>query len=197
MGRKENEKVGFFNCHGMGGNQVRGKMAHLNMIFIVCSLDSDFKTIYTQCPFNTNWKQTIFWNLEIKPLNQQSLWLLYLGYTSFGIFAFARKLQLNRVGHKVCVNCQLLSLSTDFQCNSSWGFCQVFFPVRKSIVDLAPCWSSLWSLWHFLKVRAKNLIVFWSNLCFPCPCNSHYGVSGIAALHETESQCNRKRGRKH
>ena len=22
MGRKENEKVGFFNCHGMGGNQV-------------------------------------------------------------------------------------------------------------------------------------------------------------------------------
>lgn len=23
MGRKENEKVGFFNCHGMGGNQVR------------------------------------------------------------------------------------------------------------------------------------------------------------------------------
>lgn len=23
MGRKENERVGFFNCHGMGGNQVR------------------------------------------------------------------------------------------------------------------------------------------------------------------------------
>ena len=22
MGRKENEKVGFFNCHGQGGNQV-------------------------------------------------------------------------------------------------------------------------------------------------------------------------------
>lgn len=22
MGRKENEKVGIFNCHGMGGNQV-------------------------------------------------------------------------------------------------------------------------------------------------------------------------------
>lgn len=22
MGRKENEKLGFFNCHGMGGNQV-------------------------------------------------------------------------------------------------------------------------------------------------------------------------------
>ncbi|XP_014747562.1 PREDICTED: polypeptide N-acetylgalactosaminyltransferase 13-like [Sturnus vulgaris] len=22
MGRKENEKVGFFNCHGMGGNQI-------------------------------------------------------------------------------------------------------------------------------------------------------------------------------
>uniref|UniRef100_A0A672RVN1 Polypeptide N-acetylgalactosaminyltransferase n=1 Tax=Sinocyclocheilus grahami TaxID=75366 RepID=A0A672RVN1_SINGR len=25
MGRKENEKVGFFNCHGMGGNQYVGK----------------------------------------------------------------------------------------------------------------------------------------------------------------------------
>ncbi len=24
MGRKENEKVGFFNCHGQGGNQVFG-----------------------------------------------------------------------------------------------------------------------------------------------------------------------------
>lgn len=23
MGRKENEKVGIFNCHGMGGNQVK------------------------------------------------------------------------------------------------------------------------------------------------------------------------------
>jgi len=23
MARKENEKVGIFNCHGMGGNQVR------------------------------------------------------------------------------------------------------------------------------------------------------------------------------
>ena len=24
MARKENEKVGIFNCHGMGGNQVKG-----------------------------------------------------------------------------------------------------------------------------------------------------------------------------
>lgn len=26
MGRKENEKVGIFNCHGMGGNQVKKEM---------------------------------------------------------------------------------------------------------------------------------------------------------------------------
>lgn len=27
MGRKENEKVGIFNCHGMGGNQVNSSLS--------------------------------------------------------------------------------------------------------------------------------------------------------------------------
>ena len=26
MGKKENEKVGMFNCHGMGGNQVSTRL---------------------------------------------------------------------------------------------------------------------------------------------------------------------------
>ncbi len=29
MARKENEKVGIFNCHGMGGNQVSEKKNNL------------------------------------------------------------------------------------------------------------------------------------------------------------------------
>jgi len=35
MGRKENEKVGFFNCHGMGGNQVRKLWSQITFIYIV------------------------------------------------------------------------------------------------------------------------------------------------------------------
>ena len=38
MGRKENEKVGMFNCHGMGGNQVC-------FIKIGCELNSNKKII--------------------------------------------------------------------------------------------------------------------------------------------------------
>ncbi|PNI85992.1 GALNT13 isoform 7, partial [Pan troglodytes] len=31
MGRKENEKVGIFNCHGMGGNQTQWTCNHVKM----------------------------------------------------------------------------------------------------------------------------------------------------------------------
>ena len=40
MGRKENEKVGFFNCHGQGGNQVRKKRV-LSLHSVSLPPDSD------------------------------------------------------------------------------------------------------------------------------------------------------------